>query len=133
MSATERAQDVERVATVTPLPSRATPDPEPAVPAERTAPSLPSVPLPSASQIFDFVVPPDIWSDKRPSLRDLWLYGVYGRWTQASGPVRVLGALYASVIAMPFHAASYLANWVVERPARLFVAAIVAALIILAF
>jgi len=133
MSAAERAQDVERVATVTPLPSRATPDPEPAVPAERTAPSLPSVPLPSASQIFDFVVPPDIWSDKRPSLRDLWLYGVYGRWTQASGPVRVLGALYATVVAMPVHAATYLVNWIVERPARLLVAAMVAALIKLAF
>jgi hypothetical protein len=130
MSAAESSRDVERVATVTPLPSRAMPDPEPA---ERTAPSLPTVPLPSASQIFDFVVPPDIWSDDRPSLRKLWFYGVYGRWTQATGPVRVLGALYASVIAMPVHAAAYLGLWVVERPARLLVAATVAALIILAF
>jgi hypothetical protein len=133
MSAAESSRDVERVATVTPLPSRAMPDPEPAVPSERTAPSLPSVPLPSASQIFDFVVPPDIWSDKRPSLRDLWLYGVYGRWTQATGFVRVLGALYASVIAMPVHAATYLGLWIVERPARLLIAATVVALIILAF
>ena len=133
MSAAESSRDVERVATVTPLPSRAMPDPEPTVPAERTGPSLPTVPLPSPAQIFDFVVPPDIWSDKRPSLRDLWLYGVYGRWTQASGPVRVLGALYASVIAMPFTTVVYLLAWIVERPARLFVAATVAALIKLAF
>jgi hypothetical protein len=111
MSTAESSRDVERVATVTSLPSRATPDPEPATPA------LP-VSLPSPAQIFDFVVPPDIWSDKRPSLRDLWLYGVYGRWTQASGPVRVAGALYASVVAMPITTALYLLAWVVERPAR---------------
>lgn len=111
MSTAESSREVDRVATVTPLPSRAMPDPEPSVPA------LP-VSLPSWSQIFDFVVPPDIWSDKRPSLRDLWLYGVYGRWTQASGPVRVLGALYASVVAMPITTVLYLAAWIVERPAR---------------
>lgn len=127
MSTAESSREVDRVATVTPLPSRAMPDPEPSVPA------LPAVSLPSPAQIFDFVVPPDIWSDKRPSLRDLWLYGVYGQWTQASGPVRVLGAIYASVVAMPFHTLTYLANWIVERPARLLVAAIVAVLIIIAF
>lgn len=125
MSAAETS-DLEQVATVTPLPSRATPDPEPA------APALP-VSLPSAAQIFDFVVPPDIWSDDRPALKKLWFYGVYGRWTQPTGFVRVLGALYASVIAMPFHTLTYLANWIVERPARLLIAATVAALVILAF
>lgn len=128
---TAESSDIERVATVHPLPSRAMPDPEPA-PAERTTPSLPAS-LPSATQIFDFVVPPDIWSDDRPSLRKLWYYGVYGRWTQVSGPVRVAGALYASVVAMPFHTLTYLANWIVERPARLLVVATVAALIIIAF
>lgn len=126
MSTAESSREVDRVATVTPLPSRAMPDPEPSVPA------LP-VSLPSRSQIFDFVVPPDIWSDKRPSLRDLWLYGVYGRWTQASGPVRVLGAIYASVVAMPFHTLTYLANWIVERPARLLVVATIVGLVVLAF
>lgn len=124
---TAESSEVERVATVTPLPSRAMPDPEPVAPAQ------PAVSLPSPAQIFDFVVPPDIWSDDRPSLRKLWLYGVYGRWTQASGFVRVAGALYASVIAMPFHIVTYLANWIVERPARLLVVATVATLIILAF
>lgn len=129
---TAESSEVERVATIHPLPSRATPDPEPAVPAERTTPSPPAS-LPSATQIFDFVVPPDIWSDDRPSLRKLWMYGVYGRWTQASGFVRVAGALYASVVAMPFHTLTYLANWIVERPARLLVVATVATLTIIAF
>jgi hypothetical protein len=126
MSAAE-SSEVERVATIHPLPSRATPDPEP------VSSALPAVHLPSMSQVGDLIVPPDIWSDDRPSLRKLWLYGVYGRWTRADGVVRVLGALYATVIAMPFHALTYLANWIVERPARFLAAATVAALIILAF
>lgn len=125
MTAAE-SSDLERVATVHPLPSRAMPDPEPEVAETRT---LPAVKLPSPTQIFDFVVPPDIWSDKRPSLRDLWLYGVYGRWTQASGFVRVAGAVYASVVAMPITTLLYLAAWMVERPGRV---AVVAALYFLA-
>lgn len=121
MSAAE-SSDLERVATVTPLPSRAVPDPEPA----------PAVSLPSPAQIFDFVVPPDIWSDDRPSLRKIWLYAVYGRWTQASGPVRVLGAIYG-VVAMAFTTVLYLLAWVVERPARAAVAAALYFLVKLAF
>lgn len=124
-------QEVEHVATIHPLPSRAMPDPEPEV--EVVAPVLPTVHLPSMSQVAEFVVPPDVWSDDRPSLRKLWLYGVYGRWTRADGFVRVLGALYASVIAMPVHAAAYLGLWIIERPARLLAVVIVTALIILAF
>lgn len=120
-----RVQDkvVEHVASVTALPSRATPDP---------APSLPVPHLPSAAQIFDFITPPDIWSDDRPGLRKLWLYGVYGRWTAASGPVRVAGAVYATVVAMPVTSVLYVLGWIVERPARLAVAVTLAALIKLA-
>jgi hypothetical protein len=116
-----RVQDkvVEHVASVTALPSRVTPDPAPVVP------------LPSLAQVFDFVTPPDIWSDDRPSLRKLWLYGVYGRWTAATGPVRVAGAVYATTVAFPLHAALYLALWIAERPSRLLVAAVITALAIL--
>lgn len=118
MSAAEPSE-VERVATVTALPSRVTPDP---------APSLPVPHLPTIAQVAELVTPPDIWSDKRPSLRDLWLYGVYGRWTQATGPVRVAGALYATVVAFPFHAIGYSVLWIFERPARLLIAATIVAL-----
>jgi hypothetical protein len=124
MSAAE-SSDLERVATVTPLPSRATPDPEPATPA------LP-LSMPSAAQILDFVIPPDIWSDDRPSLRKIWLYAIYGRWTQASGPVRVAGAIYG-VVAMAFTTLLYLLAWIVERPARAAVAVAIYYLIKLAF
>lgn len=118
MSAAE-SSEVEHVASVTTLPSRVTPDP---------APSLPVQHLPSFAQVAELVTPPDIWSDKRPSLRDLWLYGVYGRWTHASGPVRFAGAAYATVIAFPLHAIGYSVLWIFERPARLLIAAILVAL-----
>lgn len=121
MSAAE-SSEVEHVATVTTLPSRQTPDP---------APSLPVPHLPTLSQVAELVTPPDIWSDKRPSLRDLYLYGVCGRWTHATGPVRVAGALYATVIAFPFHAIGYSILWIIERPARFLIAATIAALTIL--
>lgn len=116
----------DHVASVTKLPTTRVSDaPLPAIPVE-TGPSL-------AQRAADIVVPPDIWSERRPSLRDLYLYGVYGRWTQVDGPVRFAGALYATVVAFPFHAVGYLACWIVERPSRLFVAATVAALTYLAF
>lgn len=130
MSAAEHSE-VEHVATIHPLPSRTTPDPEP--PAVPAASGLPVPHMPSMSQVADLIVPPDIWSDDRPSLRKLWLYSVYGRWTRADGVVRVLGALYATVISMPVHAATYLGLWIVERPSRFLVAATVVALTILAF
>lgn len=117
MSTAESSRDVERVATIHPLPSRATPDPEP----EPVASGLPVPHLPSMSQVADLIVPPDIWSDDRPSLRKLWLYAVYGRWTRASGPIRVAGAIYGAV-AMAFTTVLYLLAWIVERPARLAVA-----------
>lgn len=119
MSAVEK-QNVEHVATVTALPSRATPDTAAAAPA-----------LPSRAQILDLITPPDIWSDDRPSLRKIWLYGVYGRWTHADGIARFAGAAYATVIALPLHAAAYFALWIVERPSRLAVAAVLATFTIL--
>lgn len=126
VSAVERHRDVVELASVRPLSSRETPDPEPvAIP-------LPSR-LPSRSRVADFVTPPDIWSDDRPSLQKIWLYGVYGRWTDAYGLLRLAGAAYATVVAFPLHALLYLGLWLVERPARFLVAATVAALIHFAF
>lgn len=111
-----RTQDVVRpVATITTLP-RATPD-------------LAPLPIPTLAQVGDLICPPDLWSDDRPSLRKVWLYGVYGRWTAADGFVRFAGAAYATVIAMPVTTVLYLVQWIFERPARLLVAAIVAGLV----
>jgi hypothetical protein len=115
-----RAQDVVRpVATVTTLPSRATPD-------------LAPLPIPTLAQIAAVVTPPDIWSDDRPSLRKMWLYARYGRWTDASGPFRVLGQIDAFVLVLPVHAVAYAGLWIWERPARRYTALAVALLIKLA-
>jgi len=69
----------------------------------------------------DLVQPPDIWSDDRPSLRKLWLYGVYGKWTNVDGVWRTLGAVWAT-FALGVHAVTYTANWLVERFPRFAVA-----------
>lgn len=124
MSAAEH-HEVERVATVTKLPSRAMPDPEPPAIVEPKAPLLP--------RVATYWHPPDIWSEKRPSLRDVWLYVRYGRWTDESGLLRVLGALDSFLVVLPVHALLYTLLWVWERPARRFIAATVVALAILAF
>lgn len=118
----------ERVATVTHLPARPQDtDAAPPVPAV-VEPRQPRITL---GAVKDAVTPPDIWSDDRPSLRKLWLYGVYGRWTRATGPVRVAGVCWAS-LALVVHGVLYIVGWTFERPSRFFVAATVAALIKLA-
>lgn len=111
---------IEHVATITALPSRAVPD------------AAPAVSLPTRAQVADFVTPPDIWSEKRPSLRDMWLYARYGRWTRADGLLRFLGALDSLVLVLPVHAVAYLGLWIWERPARRFVVAALVGLTLLA-
>lgn len=123
MSAAEH-HEVERVATVTQLPSRAMPDPEP-----------PAIVEPRESllrRLAAYMQPPDIWSDDRPSLRKVWLYVAYGRWTDESGLLRVLGALDSFVLVLPVFSALYTFLWLWERPARRFIAATVVALALLA-
>lgn len=115
------AEEVERVATVTHLP-HVPPTVEPATPRE---PLLP--------RFTTYWQPPDVWSDRRPSLREICLYAKYGQWTRRTGVLRVLGMLDAYVLVVPGHALLYTLLWLWERPARRLVAATVAALIILAF
>lgn len=120
----------ERVATVTPLPSRATPDPEPALPAvpEKTRPPATQV----VKQVAAGFTPPDIYSDDRPSLKKLWLYAAWGKWTRADGFLRFLGKAYI-VVAWPVTAVLYTVAWIFERPSRLAVALLVGGLIKLRF
>lgn len=125
MSAAEH--EVEHVATVTHLPHPA-PTVEPPAVVEPADPREPLLP-----RLVEYWQPPDIWSEKRPSLRDIWLYVRYGSWTQQAGVLRFLGALDSIVLVLPVFSALYMLLWVWERPARRFVAATVAALIVLAF
>lgn len=121
----------DRMATVTPLPSRATPDPEQALPAipEPAAPKI----APVVKQVARQFNPPDIYDDDRPSLKKLWLYAAWGRWTRNDGFLRFAGKAYTTVIAWPGTAILYTLAWIIERPARLAVAAMVYGLIRLTF
>lgn len=76
------------------------------------------------------VQPPDIWTDDRPSLRKLWLYGVYGKWTNVDGVWRALGACWAT-LALSVHAIAYTALWIVERFSRFAIATVLITLALL--
>lgn len=121
-----RVQD----ATVIPLRNTASVPDAPAVPA--APPAVPAVPSPVRYDIDwkDLVQPPDIWSDDRPSLRKLWLYGVYGKWTNVDGVWRALGAVWAS-LALAVHAVAYTTLWLFERFSRFAVTAVLITLLVL--
>ncbi|WP_020393438.1 hypothetical protein [Kribbella catacumbae] len=75
--------------------------------------------------------PPDVWSDDRPSLKKLWYYATHGVWTGEKTPARMLAVMYAFGLAIPLTALGYYLLWLVERPARLIIAATVVGLFIL--
>lgn len=82
-----------------------------------------------ASRLRGVFSPPEIWSEKRPSLRDVWLYAKSGPWAAESGVWRALGKWYARVIALPTHAVGYYLLWILERPSRLFAAGLLYAVL----
>lgn len=104
----------------------------PDTPAPSAPPSVPAEPKPVRYDIDwkDLLQPPDIWSDDRPSLRKIWLYGVYGKWTNVDGIWRFLGAVWAS-IALAVHAVAYTALWLTERFSRFAVAVVSITLLVL--
>lgn len=73
--------------------------------------------------------PPEIWSERRPSLREVWLYAKYGPWTSEYGFVRWMGRAYAWSVALPLHTAGYYLLWIVQRPTRLVTAVLLGVLI----
>ena len=61
---------------------------------------------------------PQIWTDPRPALVDVWEHARHGQYTGRRGVLRVAGQVYAFV-AVCLTGAGYLALWVIQRPARL--------------
>jgi hypothetical protein len=61
---------------------------------------------------------PEIWSEQRPSLRNLWMYARYGEYTAADGLVRKAGLVWVITVAWPITARAYLKAWIIERPGR---------------
>lgn len=63
--------------------------------------------------------PPNIWSQPRPSLREVWRWSVYGQWAGSTGLARRAGQLYGAAVAVPVTTAAYYTAWMVEHPSRL--------------
>lgn len=75
--------------------------------------------------------PPEVWDTPRPSLRDVWHYAAYGRWTGQGTLARRLGVAYAIFVAIPAITVGYYLLWILERPARLAAACLLAVLVAL--
>jgi hypothetical protein len=88
------------------------------------------------AELGELFRPPELWSEPRPSLQQIWNYARHGAWT-ADEPGRVTAARVAGVaygvVVIAVHAVTYSLNWVVERPGRLLVAGGLAALLGLAW
>lgn len=74
--------------------------------------------------------PPDIWSQERPSLQQVWAYATRGGWTRPDGVPRRFGQVYAVVVAFPVAAVAYSLAWAAERGSRL--VALIVLLVLLA-
>lgn len=81
-----------------------------------------------ADQAREFVTPPDVWTQDRPSLGKVYRYARYSEQLPPTGPARVAAIAYSGV-AVSVHALAYTAAWLFERPSR---AAIFAGLVTLA-
>ncbi|SFG53448.1 hypothetical protein SAMN05421678_106266 [Actinopolymorpha cephalotaxi] len=75
--------------------------------------------------------PPEVWETGRPSLRQVWHYAAYGQWTGQGTVGRILGITYAVLVTLPALTAGYYLLWVLERPARLAAALVLAVLCVL--
>lgn len=78
-----------------------------------------------------FWTPPEIWSQPRPSLAQVAAYAWRGSWTGEDTATRQFGRIYAALVSIPAHAVAYVLLWLIERPARFAVTALLAFLIFL--
>lgn len=66
---------------------------------------------------------PELWTFRRPSLKDVAFYAWFGDQTGEDTLGRRLSQGYALFVSLPITTVVYLGLWVIERPARLFVVA----------
>lgn len=77
--------------------------------------------------------PPELWSEPRPSLSQVYTYAWAGSWTGENTPSRWAGRAYALVISIPAHTLGYGLLWLVERPTRIASALLLSLLIVSSF
>jgi len=73
---------------------------------------------------LEWVTPPDIVRQDRPSLGKMWRHARHGSYAAGNHITRVLGVTYA-LFALVYTAWQYLKAWVAERPTRAAIAAVV--------
>jgi hypothetical protein len=92
-----------------------------------------NTPIVTVGEVFggvrEAITPPDIWSQERPSLSQMWAYAAHGEWTNPKGAPRRVGQAYAAVVAFPVAGLAYLLAWVAERPSRLLAAIVLLVLL----
>jgi hypothetical protein len=71
--------------------------------------------------------PPEIVSERRPSLAEVVRYARQAPYAPADGLLRTAGIGYAFAVAVPVYALTHMTAWVCERPARLASAAVLVA------
>jgi hypothetical protein len=71
-----------------------------------------------AMRFLQYWDPPEIWSERRPSVSEVWRYANEASWAPAEGPRRTLGRIYAIGVAVPAYATCSIVAWIIERPAR---------------
>lgn len=77
----------------------------------------------TATRMMAAFTPPDIWSEQRPCLRELWLYARHGTQAGTHGSARGWARAWAVLVTLPLALTAYYLAWLAERPAR-FVAAL---------
>jgi hypothetical protein len=122
--ATPAIQDVVTAPNVTPIRGRTSTALAP-VPHNETA----LVPANEPGKILSGLTEraPAIWSERRPSLAEIREYGRNGQYTGENGAIRRLGQAYAWFVLM-VTAGGYYVLWVIQHPARLAVATVIATL-----
>ncbi|MEQ4209631.1 hypothetical protein [Actinopolymorpha sp. B9G3] len=63
--------------------------------------------------------PPEIVSERRPSLAEVVRYAREAPYAPTEGALRTAGTGYAFTVAVPVYAVTYMLAWICERPARL--------------
>lgn len=121
--------------------SGGTSDPHTPAPAPPQAPAPPKEPAPGPAEVAvvdddtpvkvgpgwgerlgawarDSFVPPEIWSQDRPSLQKQLAYARTGEWGPDQGWIRTAGLIAFWAVSLPTSVAAYALEWVGERPSR---------------
>lgn len=64
------------------------------------------------------LVPPEIWSQPRPSLRDQLAYARHAMWGPRTGVARGAAQVWFWAVSLPTSAMAYYWEWLWERPSR---------------